>query len=289
MIGGGTDPAAAPSARPQLAPGWNGWNGIQITHRGSLGFKNVDDLFAHQPARPDLYVYRNSGTGGLLDGTAPVDVPKPAGCATPGGAALDCAAHGYGADWSKTTQIAAFGSLSGDTAKDGALGRTSLLFVENGRLWLVPAGTTNNLADRSVLLSPNDNRWDGYELITPGRAQGTDLPTLWARSKADGSLHAFSVKGTAQAPDLTGFGNPAGGVIGGRSTRPAIRGSAPTGTSRETGSRTCGRSTKTTRSSASRGSARPRTEVRSRIPRQPASTRHPTSSATCTGLPRSGS
>ncbi|MHC6630502.1 ricin-type beta-trefoil lectin domain protein [Streptomyces globosus] len=216
VIGGGTDPAAAPSARPQLAPGWNGWNGIQITHRGSLGFKNVDDLFAHQPARPDLYVYRNSGTGGLLDGTAPVDVPKPAGCATPGGAALDCAAHGYGADWSKTTQIAAFGSLSGDTAKDGALGRTSLLFVENGRLWLVPAGTTNNLADRSVLLSPNDNRWDGYELITPGRAQGTDLPTLWARSKADGSLHAFSVKGTAQAPDLTGFGNPAGGVIGGK-------------------------------------------------------------------------
>ncbi|OKK11352.1 hypothetical protein AMK16_32840 [Streptomyces sp. CB00455] len=214
VIGGGTDPAAAPSARPQLAPGWNGWTGIHTTHRGSLGDKNVDDLFAHQPGQSNLYLYLNNATGGL-DGSAPVSVAKPGSCVTPAGTALDCTTHGYGADWSKTSQIAAFGSISGDTAKDGALERTSLVFVENGRLWLATAGTANKLASRSILLSANDTRWDEYEVVTPGRAQGTDFPTLWARSKTDGTLHAFSVKGTPQTPDLTGFTNPAAGLISG--------------------------------------------------------------------------
>ncbi|NXY95189.1 ricin-type beta-trefoil lectin domain protein [Streptomyces sp. BR123] len=216
VIGSDADPAGAPSARPQLAPGWNGWNGIQTTHRGSLGDKNVDDLFAHQPGQPNLYIYRNSTTGGRLDGTAPVLVDKPGSCITPTGATVDCTTHGYGSDWSKATQIAAFGSLTGDTAQDGALGRTSLMFVESGRLWLATAGATNKLAPQAMLLSANDTRWDGYELITPGRAQGTDLPTLWARSKNDGTLHALPVKGTVQAPDLTAFKDPASGTIGGK-------------------------------------------------------------------------
>ncbi|THA33714.1 ricin-type beta-trefoil lectin domain protein [Streptomyces sp. A1547] len=215
LVGGDSDPGAAPSARPQLAPGWNGWNGIHTTHRGSLGEKSVDDLFAHQPGQPKLYIYLNDATGSL-DGTAPITVTKPGSCVTPAGTAIDCTAHGYGTDWSKATQIAAFGSLSGDTAKDGALGRTSLLFVENGRLWLAAAGTVNKLGPRSILLSANDARWDGYELITPGRAQGTDLPTLWARSKADGTLHAFPVRGTTQEPDLSGFTDPSAGTIGGK-------------------------------------------------------------------------
>ncbi|MEU6866522.1 ricin-type beta-trefoil lectin domain protein [Streptomyces sp. NPDC046876] len=216
VIGGGTDPAAAPNARPQLAPGWNGWNGIQTTHRGSLGDKNVDDLFAHQPGQPNLYLYINNAAGGRLDGAAPAKVAKPGTCVTASSTPIDCTAYGYGADWSKTTQIAAFGSLGGDSAKEGALERTSLLFVENGRLWLAVAGTANQLAPQAMLLSANDTRWDGYDLITPGHAQGTDFPTLWARSKADGSLHAFSVKGTAQAPDLTGFTDPAAGLISGK-------------------------------------------------------------------------
>ncbi|MFF4104032.1 ricin-type beta-trefoil lectin domain protein [Streptomyces sp. NPDC001903] len=215
VIGAGADPAAAPNAGPQLARGWSTWNGIQTTHRGTLGDKNVDDLFAHQPGHPQLYIYLNDSAGSL-DGTAPVALTKPTSCVTPAGTAIDCAAHEYSADWSKTTQIAAFGSPAGDTAEDGALERTSLLFVDSGRLWLALAGPVNGLGTGAILLSANDTRWDGYDLITPGRAQGTDFPTLWARSKTDGTLHAFSVKGTAQAPDLTGFTDPAVGLISGK-------------------------------------------------------------------------
>ncbi|MER5732768.1 ricin-type beta-trefoil lectin domain protein [Streptomyces sp. NPDC002138] len=214
QFNGGTDPAGAPNARTRPSPSGTGWNGIQISHRGSAGYKNVDDLFAHQPGQPNLYVYTNDNTG-LLDGQAPVKVNKPTGCVTADFNAIGCAANGYGANWTGVSQIAAFGSVFGETAKGGALGRTSLLFVENGRLWLSLAGTTNQLDSQSVLLSANDTRWDGYELITPGRAQGTDFPTLWARSKTDGSLHAFSVTGTADAPVLTGFTNPASGALAG--------------------------------------------------------------------------
>ncbi|MFF0219886.1 ricin-type beta-trefoil lectin domain protein [Streptomyces vinaceus] len=217
VIGGGADPATAAKADIESAPGTNGWNTIQTSHRGSLGSKTVDDLFAHAPEDQDLLIYRNNSVSGRFDSQAPVTVAKPSGCATPSAATLDCSAHGYGSDWSKVTQIAAFGSVTGDSdAKTNALPRTSLLFIENGRLWLAYANTTNSLQPQAILLSANDTRWDGYDLITPGRAQGTDFPTLWARSKTDGSLHAFSVRGTAQAPDLTGFTDPAAGLISGK-------------------------------------------------------------------------
>ncbi|MFE3936142.1 ricin-type beta-trefoil lectin domain protein [Streptomyces goshikiensis] len=135
---------------------------------------------------------------------------------------IDCAAHGYGTDWTKTTQIAAFGSPGRATADGGTLGRTALLFVENGRLWLSGAGDPDQLGSQSVLLSGNDTRWDGYDLITPGRAQGTDFPTLWARSKTDGTLHAFSVKGSPKEPDLTGFADPAQGAVPGVVIDPGV-------------------------------------------------------------------
>ncbi|MEU7064481.1 ricin-type beta-trefoil lectin domain protein [Streptomyces sp. NPDC046161] len=217
QIGGGTDPAAAPNARIRPAPGGNGWNTIQIAHRGSLGFKDIDDLIAHQPGNTSLHLYTNNGIGGQFDTQAPTTVGKPAGCTNPAGTVIDCAANGYGANWANVTQIAAFGSPAGDTLDgDGALPRTSLLFVENGRLWLATAGSTNQLGAKAVLLSANDQRWDGYDLIAPGKAQGTAFPTLWARSKSDGSLHAFSVKGTADNPDLTGFTDPAAGLLTGK-------------------------------------------------------------------------
>lgn len=217
VISAGADPAAASKADVESAPGTNGWNTIQTSHRGSLGSKTVDDLFAHAPEDPSLLIYRNNSVSGRFDSQAPVAVDKPSGCATPASATLDCSAHSYGSDWSKVTQIAAFGSVTGDSdAKPNALPRTSLLFIESGRLWLAYANTTDTLKPQAILLSANDTRWDGYDLITPGRAQGTDFPTLWARSKTDGTLHAFSVKGTAQAPDLTGFTDPAAGLISGR-------------------------------------------------------------------------
>lgn len=217
-IAGGQDPYGAPNAVVQAAPGATpNWNGVQISHRGSLGRKTVDDLFAHEPGKPQLYLYSNDNSG-RLDGQANAPIAKPATCVTPAGASLDCAAQGYSvANWSKVTQIAALGSPTGDSgATADKLPTTSLLFVENGRLWLGTAGSLNALAPQAVLLSANDTKWVGYDLLTPGRAQGTDFPTLWARSKTDGSLHAFSVKGTAQAPDLTGFTNPAAGLISGK-------------------------------------------------------------------------
>ncbi|MFC9295498.1 ricin-type beta-trefoil lectin domain protein [Streptomyces sp. NPDC057011] len=216
-IAGGEDPYGAPNADIKAAPGNTGnWNSIQISHRGSFGRKTVDDLFAHEPGKANLYLYTNDNAG-RFDGQAPGAVSKPTACITPANTTIDCAAHGYGADWAKVTQIAAFGSTSGDSgATPDSLPLTSLVFIESGRLWLGTAGTTNAFSPQAILLSADDTKWDGYELIAPGRAQGTDFPTLWARSKADGSLHAFSVKGTAQAPDLTGFTNPAAGLVSGK-------------------------------------------------------------------------
>ncbi|MFF4261405.1 ricin-type beta-trefoil lectin domain protein [Streptomyces virginiae] len=217
QFNGGADPYAAPNARIRPAPGGHGWSNIQTTHRGSLGFKNIDDLIAHEPGNPDLHLYTNDGNGGRFDGQAAGKLVKPVGCATPALATLDCAAHGYSANWSDVTQIVALGSITGDEADgDGNLPRTSLVFVENGRLWHSPAGSADELNSPAILLSANDQRWDAYDLITPGRAQGTDFPTLWARSKADGSLHAFTVKGTPEAPDLTGFTDPASGTLTGK-------------------------------------------------------------------------
>ncbi|MFI7354905.1 ricin-type beta-trefoil lectin domain protein [Streptomyces avidinii] len=217
IVGGG-DPSAAPKANMQAAPnGTNNWNGIQITHRGSLGERNVDDLLALAPGQQWLYTYPNDNRGGAFDGQAKQKVTKPSTCLSVTRAPIPCADHGYGADWSTVTQIAAFGPYTGETGPNApALPRTSLLFVENGRLWLSGSGDDNDISSWAVLLSANDTKWAGYDLLTPGRAQSTDFPTLWARSRADGSLHAFSVKGTAQAPDLTGFTNPAAGLISGK-------------------------------------------------------------------------
>ncbi|MFJ2596841.1 hypothetical protein [Streptomyces erythrochromogenes] len=88
-----------------------------------------------------------------------------------------------------------------------------MLFVENGRLWLVERGFIDDLSDEAVLLSGNDTRWAGYELLTPGRAQGADFPTLWARSTKDGTVRAFSITGTPAAPVFSAFADPAAGPV----------------------------------------------------------------------------
>ncbi|MFI5548035.1 ricin-type beta-trefoil lectin domain protein [Streptomyces sp. NPDC051815] len=213
-IGGGEDPYGAPRAKMVTAPGNNGnWNGIQISHRGSLGYKTVDDLFAHQNGSPYLYVYDNDGGSGWFDGQAATSISKPATCVkSDRTTVIACTSNGYGTDWSKVTQIAAFGGVAGEGG--GSLPQTSLLFVESGRLWLATAASGSKLASQAILLSGNDTKWDGYDLIAPGRAQGTAFPTLWARSKTDGgTLHAFTVK---SATDLTGFTDPAAGLIAGK-------------------------------------------------------------------------
>ncbi|MGW6704366.1 hypothetical protein ACWGDE_05680 [Streptomyces sp. NPDC054956] len=208
----GSNPLDTPSARRQAAPyGVASWAGVQYTHRGSLTEQGVDDLLAHAPGDPNLYVYSNDG-GGRFTEEGQMLVYKPDECLNTAGEVIDCAQHGLGSDWSTVTQIAAYGSPRGDSSVGGALPRISMLFVENGRLWLVKRGGAG-LQSTTTLISGDVNRWDGYELLTPGRAQGTDFPTLWARSKADGSVRAFTIGGTPDAPDFSAFADPSAGPV----------------------------------------------------------------------------
>ncbi|MFF4005746.1 hypothetical protein [Streptomyces sp. NPDC001717] len=208
----GSNPLDPVNAHRLAAPGGSGsWAGVQYTHRGSLTGGRVDDLFAHTPGGLSLYLFRNSGSGAFTD-QGPMILDKPEECLNTAGETIDCAAHGLGSDWTKVTQIAAYGSPTGDTAVDGVLPRTSLLFVENGRLWLAKRGG-GGLQSFATLISGNDTRWTGYELLTPGSAQGTDFPTLWARSTTDGGIRAFSITGTPDAPDFSAFADPAAGPV----------------------------------------------------------------------------
>lgn len=209
----GANPLETASARAGAAPGGSGsWAGVQYTHRGSLGGQQVDDLLAHAPGDELLYLFRNRGSG-LFTEQGAMLVDKPETCLNAAFEPIGCAEHGLGEDWSQVTRIAAFGSPSGDSPVGGTLPRTSVLFVENGRLWLVQRGSINNLEREAVLLSGDDTRWDGYELLTPGRAQGTDFPTLWARSTTDGTVRAFTMGGTPELPDFSAFADPSAGPV----------------------------------------------------------------------------
>ncbi|KMO98491.1 FG-GAP repeat domain-containing protein [Streptomyces roseus] len=204
----GSDPRLITHARANAAPGGSGsWAEIQYTHRGTFSGAGVDDLLAHAPGGGTLYLFRNDGAG-RFTGQGPVLLRKPTLCLNAAGEGISCADHGLGADWSAVTGIAAYGSPRGDSAVDGVLPNTSVLFVETGRLWLATRG---GFGLRSATLLSDDERWAGYDLLTPGAAQGTDFPTLWARSRADGSVRAFSVAGTADAPDFSAFADPAAG------------------------------------------------------------------------------
>lgn len=212
----GANPLDAPNARAAAAPGGSeSWAGIQYTHRGTLGqVQQVDDLLAHVPGAAGLYLFRNNGAGLFTEQSA-ISVDKPDVCRNPERARIDCAEYGLGEDWSKVTRIAAYGSQRGDGPVGAMLPGTSVLFVENGRLWLVERGYNNGLESQAILISGTESRWAGYELLTPGRAQGTDFPTLWARSTTDGTIRAFTIGGTPNAQDFSAFADPsAGPVIG---------------------------------------------------------------------------
>ncbi len=227
LVGANADPYAAPNTKPASAPGAAGnqdWSTVQITHRGSFTEHNVDDLVAHAPGAGELYLYGNDDTVGHLDGQSNVPLTKSGTCVLPGGTSITCSAYGNGGDWSAVTQIAAFGSPTGDTVKDpgttaARLPRSSLLFVEDGRLWLARSTSSGMLDGPTILLSdPNKQKdkpdWASYDLITPGPAKGTNIPTVWARSKIDGSIHAYQL---APAPggafDASAFANPADGRL----------------------------------------------------------------------------
>nr|BFD93703.1 hypothetical protein KitaXyl93_50630 [Kitasatospora sp. Xyl93] len=215
MIGASADPYAAPNAKPASAPGTTNWSTVQITHRGSLSERNVDDLIAHAPGAAELYLYANDGIAATLDNQSGVPLPKPGNCYNPDYTPTTCGRS----DWSGVTQIAAFGSTYDDNPRDpgtGQLGlpRTSLLYVEAGQLWLATSSSAKTLDGPTYLLS-QDRNWDFYDLITPGPAKGTNLPTVWARSKGDGTVHAYQLaKGSAPRKfDASAFATPTSGWL----------------------------------------------------------------------------
>ncbi|MDH6130802.1 hypothetical protein P3T37_000169 [Kitasatospora sp. MAA4] len=232
LIQPGIDPAGTStiSSPPTAAVGGTGWNGIQITHRGSLlGGKWMDDLIAHPAGDPQMYLYQND-----LHGNFSVRSPfYKSGSATPGtvtcqdntGVTITCPADFGGSDWSTTTQILALGSPDGEgltpsTDPQGhpvsVMSRTSLLAVISGKLWLFPAGTTS-----ARLLKPTDRQvsgadWSQYDLIGPGPANGNNQPTLWSRSRIDGTIHAYPLtKNTDGTTNYSALSDPASGYIAG--------------------------------------------------------------------------
>ncbi|MFF4816089.1 ricin-type beta-trefoil lectin domain protein [Kitasatospora sp. NPDC001309] len=222
LVGANADPYAAPNTKPASAPGAadnQDWSTAQITHRGSFSDRNVDDLVAHAPGSPFLSLYPNDDIAGHLDGQAATTLAKSRTCALPDGTPIDCAANGNGGDWSAVTQIAAFGSPYGDTpdrpgTSTVGLPRSSLLFVEKSRLWLNLSYNVKQLDGPAILLSQSQ-AWDSYDLITPGPTKGTNIPTVWGRSKFDGTIHAYQLaKGSAQgAFDASAFADPTKGWL----------------------------------------------------------------------------
>lgn len=210
----GADPLGTANARAAAAPGAGGsWAAVQYTHRGTLGDQQVDDLLAHVPGAAGLYLFRNNGAGLFTEQLA-ISVRKPDVCRNTERRTIDCEEYGFGSNWSKVTQIAAYGSQRGDSPFGASLPGTSVLFVENGRLWLVERGYRHDLDNQAILISGTESsRWDGYELLTPGRAQGTDFPTLWARSTTDGTIRAFTIGGSSDLEDFSAFADPSAGPV----------------------------------------------------------------------------
>ncbi|MGF1425069.1 ricin-type beta-trefoil lectin domain protein [Kitasatospora sp. LaBMicrA B282] len=229
-----TDPsapaAAAPGARDPMYQGTT-WANYQITHRASLSKSASDDdvLVHNTTAGSDLakhlYKLKNDGNG-HFDGL-PADISKPTTCfnaasTTP----VDCGTLNYDStDWSATSQILALGTPTGESSTKVTLpdpnnpgqtitkyviSQTSLLTVENGALWLyspTPGGTLANARKLSA-----DNTWNGYDLINPGPAAGTNQATLWARNQATGQVRSYAITG-GSTPDYSLLNNPADGFL----------------------------------------------------------------------------
>ncbi|MFF1792676.1 LamG-like jellyroll fold domain-containing protein [Kitasatospora sp. NPDC058263] len=201
-----TSPAVAVAATAADSPTGQGWNNIQLTHRGTLtGGHNVDDVIAHAPGDTNLWVYgnpNNDNVVGRINSKAKLTKPQCVVTATE-----TCAwytAAGYNAaNWSTTLRIAALGDPV-HTDLDAGLkfkNRTGLLTVEstdNGAdaaLWFYPATGTNTLG-KPVRLAASG--WKDKELITPGDWAKQGRPGLWARNLraasdgAQGDLFAYT-------------------------------------------------------------------------------------------------
>jgi hypothetical protein len=214
VISANIDPINSNSTPATSSPNGTSWNGIQITHRGSLlPNASVDDLIAHAPGAPDLSIYENDGSGGFK---APGGIgPIPTTCEDATGAPLaaGCPSGFANGDWSHVSQIIALGTPEGENNTPTTILRTSLVAMIDGKLWLFHSASdlVSKLDGTARLLSGSD--WSNYDLINPGAANGVTpgtsakQPTLWARNRTDGTLHAYRITGGA-TPDYSDLADP---------------------------------------------------------------------------------
>lgn len=231
--------AGSQAVAPANSPSGN-WNGLQITHRGSLrGQVPVDDLIVHVPGDPQMLMYTNDGHGNYTQRTpfypSGNTTPAQVSCVDTAGQKVDATQTsgcptGVGYDWSKVTQVLALGSPDGETTTP--LSRTSLAVVINGALWLIPPGGNNAVLLKKTETQISTLPWDGaigghgYDLINPGPANGTSSwtvnsatstakqATLWARDRQTGQILAYPITKTATgATDYTALADPTKGIV----------------------------------------------------------------------------
>ncbi|GAB2709424.1 hypothetical protein [Kitasatospora kifunensis] len=234
FVSNSNDPTRAISASAASAPGNDQnhhvtWNDFQITHRGALetGLP-VDQLIVHNTTYSDLkkylYLVYNDGHG-HFDSKPATPLTRPANCVlTLGGTPGPCPSD-YGPDWSNITQLVAIGTPEGEaTAADPKnpgkqllMTRTSLLTVENGKLWLFrPSDTFPDQLSGTAQLIPTTTggSWDNYDVIGPGPANGNNQATVWARNRTDGTIHAYPITFDSQGNlDYSKLQDPTGGRI----------------------------------------------------------------------------
>ncbi|KIQ65441.1 hypothetical protein TR51_16240 [Kitasatospora griseola] len=213
------------------------WQGVQITHHGSLrGGIGHDELIAHSAGSPRLSLYR-TWTTGLADSTSfflnGSTTQGAVTCLSAGGVTITCPSE-LGTDWSNATQILAIGSVNNETTDTPA--RTNLVAVIGTKLWLFSPGSNSVklLAPTDTLLSALD--WSGYDLIGPGPANGTTTctnaagtttttsqATLWTRERSTGRILAYPITrnpANTCAIDYSALADPAQGAVIGNSIAP---------------------------------------------------------------------
>ncbi|WP_245194845.1 ricin-type beta-trefoil lectin domain protein [Kitasatospora phosalacinea] len=217
VVGLDSDATAIQGAPLGLAPGGTTWKNdatttVRTTHLGALRSSPyaVDDAIVWTNATTggtslasNLYLYQNNGDGTFQP---PVALDKPTTWLDTAGNALSQAPAGWNTNWSGLTQVVALGSPNAKVNADDALTaskQTSVLTVEGGNLWLYRTDPTNQLGAAAIKVSSAN--WNNYELINPGRASGTNQPTLWTRDKTDGTIRAYDI--TLNAGGFLDFAN----------------------------------------------------------------------------------
>ncbi|MFC1400945.1 MULTISPECIES: LamG domain-containing protein [Streptacidiphilus] len=218
-----TTPTTSLVSLANQSPHNDGWNGYQLTHRGSVtGGTNVDTLIVHKPADATLYYYKNPGNehiDGLLDDNDPL--PRPI-CTNDPNNTNDHHCADYTNDWSKTQQIVALGDVGNATLSQTSgtfANRTGLITVESPsagktELWYFPMYSASTFG-QPILLDTTTN-WANFDLLSPGdwahqndsTGKPLNQPGLWARNRTTGALTGYTLT-VATIAETDSYGYPA--------------------------------------------------------------------------------